>query len=259
MAKHGAVTIGGTRPSKRSPLSGSSAETIGALSCTSRRMCVATRRMMRSASAGSTRSPVSMRPMPTLSSHSRPSGLSMTSMTRGSASAAAMAGPKAVRSICRRRPWACWAAKEKRSAMAVPAWLGRTGLALVSGSFQGGIIRCGGEQIRIVGGDALQHLGDEAMIGAEPASDLRDEYLEALPAERTRSVLLGLRERRRDGQEIAHEQRQRLGGDSHIARHDTDAAGEPVKPPQHGIVEQPVALGIEIAAERLLHQRRLGA
>jgi hypothetical protein len=27
IAKHGAVTIGGTRPSKRSPLSGSSAET----------------------------------------------------------------------------------------------------------------------------------------------------------------------------------------------------------------------------------------
>jgi len=89
------------------------------------------------------------------------------------------------------------------------------------------------------------------VIGAEPAPHLRDEHLEALSAERTCGVLLGLRQRRRDGQEIAHEQGQRLRGDGHIARHDAEVAVEPAKAPQHGIVEQPVALGIEVAAERL--------
>ncbi len=38
MAKQGANATGGNRPSKRSPVSGNSAETIGAPSCTSPRM-----------------------------------------------------------------------------------------------------------------------------------------------------------------------------------------------------------------------------
>src|SRR5262245_14279814 len=71
--------------------------------------------MMRSASAAPRRSPVNLRPMVALSIHSLPSGLTMTSITLGSASAAAMVGPKAVRSICRRRPCASSAKGMPRS------------------------------------------------------------------------------------------------------------------------------------------------
>jgi hypothetical protein len=46
---------------------------------------------------------VSTRPSPRTSTRSAPSGLTMISMMRGSPSAAAMAGPMAVRSMARRR------------------------------------------------------------------------------------------------------------------------------------------------------------
>ena len=52
MAKHGAATTGGTRPSNRSPVSGSSAETRGEPAWTSAPTWCATRRTIRSASAG---------------------------------------------------------------------------------------------------------------------------------------------------------------------------------------------------------------
>ena len=91
------------------------------------------------------RSPLSRRPAGTDSIHSFPSGLAITSITVGSASAAAMAGPKAVRSICRRRPSASWlAACAKRSGMAAALlWsrrarpLARKGLRSQRGSLGG--------------------------------------------------------------------------------------------------------------------------
>ena len=92
------------------------------------------------------------------------------------------------------------------------------------------------------------------MIGAEAASDLGDERLEALAAERAGGILLGLRQRRRDGEEVADEQRQRLGGDGHVALHHAEAAGQPVEAAQHGVVEPAVALGIEVATECLIDQ-----
>ena len=54
---------------------------------------------MRSDSKEPSRSLVSMRPSPWRSSHSLPSGLTMTSITASSASASAIAGPIAVRSM----------------------------------------------------------------------------------------------------------------------------------------------------------------
>src|SRR5690606_38548850 len=59
--------------------------------------------MMRSASAASNRAPVSTRPCPSRSSRNAPSGFTMISMTSGSASAAAICGPIAVRSMAWRR------------------------------------------------------------------------------------------------------------------------------------------------------------
>ena len=115
------------------------------------------------------------------------------------------------------------------------------------------------KQIGIVCDDALQHLGDETVIAGEAPSDLGHEHLEALAADRAGGILIDLRHGRRDGEEVAHEERQRLGGDGHIALHVGDALGQPVQAPQHGVVEPPVALGIELAIERLLDQRRLGA
>jgi hypothetical protein len=52
MAKHGAATTGGTKPSNRSPPSGSSADTRGEPACTSTPTWWATSRTIRSASAG---------------------------------------------------------------------------------------------------------------------------------------------------------------------------------------------------------------
>ena len=54
---------------------------------------------MRSPSAADSSSPVSLIPSPSRSSHRRPSGFSITSMTAGSSSQAAIDGPSAVRSI----------------------------------------------------------------------------------------------------------------------------------------------------------------
>ena len=154
-------------PSKRSPVSGSSAETIGALSVTSRRTCAATNRMMRSASALPMRSPVSWRPDVARSIQSLPSGLTITSITLGSANAAAMVGPNAVRNICRRRPCASSAAaREKRSAMGrlrrsggallavgLEADDGRSLRALGGMRFEWRVVDCRCEQVGVMDGD----------------------------------------------------------------------------------------------------------
>lgn len=103
MAKAGARTMGGSRPSNRSPVSGSSAEMRGRVSSTSCPTWWATSLTTRSPSAGSSRCGVSSRPLVNRSNQTRPSGLSMTSTTSGSDSAARSAGPKAVRSIFRLR------------------------------------------------------------------------------------------------------------------------------------------------------------
>lgn len=54
---------------------------------------------MRSPSAAASVMPVSLMPSPSRSTHSRPSGFSITSITAASSSQAAIDGPSAVRSI----------------------------------------------------------------------------------------------------------------------------------------------------------------
>src|SRR6185295_17546747 len=213
MEKQGAVATGGMTPSNRSPVSGSSAETIGALSVTSRRTCAATRRMMRSVSAAPMCWPESARPDVARSIHRRPSGLTITSSTVGSARAAAMVGPKAVRSICRRRSWASSAAgveNEPGSGIGLLRRRRRCGTAVGLGIGGGGIaarrrpdlgqyvLADGGQQVGVVDGDRLQHLGHEPAVGREPAANLGDEDLEALLAERPGRLLLALAQRRGD-------------------------------------------------------------
>ena len=107
MAKVGATATGGIRPSNRSPVSGSSAESRGAPAWTSAPTWWATSRTIRSPSSGDSRSPVSARPEDSRSIQSRPSGLSMTSTTPASSSQPAMAGPSAVRSMRAPRAKAC--------------------------------------------------------------------------------------------------------------------------------------------------------
>ncbi|MCY1303111.1 hypothetical protein D9M70_528030 [compost metagenome] len=101
-AKVGPATTGGSTPSKRSPVSGSSALSSGLLRCTSWPTCAATRRMIRSPSPAAS-VPNLERPAERRSSQSTPSGLSITSTTSGSSRAAAISGPIAVRSMCVRR------------------------------------------------------------------------------------------------------------------------------------------------------------
>src|SRR5262245_6170796 len=228
-------------PSKRSPVSGSSAETMGVCSVTSRRTCAATMRTMRSASAAPMRSPLSRRPTTARSIHNRPSGLTMTSSTVGSAKAAAMLGPKAVRSICRRRASASSAAAVAKTSgiffscgsniggscgsnvggLDILGWvgLGRAGLALVGR---------GCELIRLILGEPLQHLRRQAPIAAQPAGDLFNEYVKALAAQQPCSLLLALGEWRGDGEEVAHVQGQRFGGDGAVAVDAVDGLGEEI-------------------------------
>ena len=102
-AKAGPGAAGGKMPSKRSPVSGSSALSSGLPRCTSTPTCAATNRMMRSPSASESSAPSGARPDDSRSTHSVRSGLSMTSTTSGSSRAAAMTGPIAVRSMAIRR------------------------------------------------------------------------------------------------------------------------------------------------------------
>src|SRR5262245_8932066 len=227
MAKQGAGETGGITPSKRSPVSGSSAETIGALSVTSRRTCAATSRMMRSASVLAMCSPVSWRPIEARSIHSLPSGLTITSMTVGSASAAAMVGPNALRSICRRRPGASSAAAtEKRSPIVALPWFGHLTVGLgqwewpAVGSGLPVLGRCTphapGEQVGFGAGDGLEDIGGEPLMLGDAASHLGQEHVEAFLANEPRRLLVTLRQRRRDGQEVANEQSQGLTGNRDI-------------------------------------------
>ncbi len=121
------ATTGGSRPSNRSPVSGSSAETIG-------RAGVDLQPQMRGDQADDalgilagklepSRDPPSAR----RSTQSAPSGLSMTSTTCGSSSAAAIAGPSALRSIVLPRG----GGRDRHDVRALPAGLLR---ALMRGS-----------------------------------------------------------------------------------------------------------------------------
>jgi hypothetical protein len=72
---------------------------------------------MRSPSAAEQLMPVSLMPSPSRSTHSRPSGFSITSMTAASSSQAAIDAPSAVRSIRAPRVFASerigWTVKKK--------------------------------------------------------------------------------------------------------------------------------------------------
>ncbi len=102
-AKAGPGAAGGKMPSKRSPVSGNSADSSGWPRCTSAPTWAATSRMMRSPSASDSSTPIGARPEESRSTQRVRSGLSMTSTTSGSSSAAAISGPIAVRSIWMRR------------------------------------------------------------------------------------------------------------------------------------------------------------
>ena len=102
-AKAGPGAAGGKMPSKRSPVSGNSADSRGWPRCTSAPTWAATRRMMRSPSASGSSTPIGARPDESRSIHKVRSGFSITSTTSGSSSAAAINGPMAVRSIWMRR------------------------------------------------------------------------------------------------------------------------------------------------------------
>src|SRR5262245_23587012 len=223
-------------PSKRSPVSGSSAETMGVCSVTSRRTCAATIRTMRSASAAPMRSPLSRRPTMARSIHSRPSGLTMTSSTVGSAKAAAILGPKAVRSICRRRASASSAAAVAKTSgilFSCGSNIGGSCGSNIGGlGFLGwvGPARIGGgcELIRLILGEPLHHLRRQAPIAAQPPGDLFNEYVKTLATQRARSLLLALGERRGDGEEVAHVQGQRFADDGALAADAVDALGEKI-------------------------------
>src|SRR5215475_10205641 len=257
-AKQGAAATGGMMPSKRSPLSGSSAETIGAWSVTSRRTCAATMRTMRSASAAPMRSPLSCRPTPLRSIHRRPSGLTISSITVGSASAAAMLGPKAVRSICRRRP----------CASSVPAVVMTSAMTLsyangvLLGWWVGGARRLtggGGEQVGLVLGDALHHLRHQPPVAGKAPPDLGDEHIKALPAQQPRRLLLALRQRRRDGEEVAHVERQGFGGDGDVAADAGDATVELIETAAQRIIDAGQRLRLEQRLQGLFDEPRLAA
>src|SRR5690349_5561837 len=220
-AKQGAVATGGITPSKRSPVSGSSAETMGVWSLTSRRTWAATMRTMRSASAAPMRSPLSSRPTTARSIHRRPSGLTITSMTVGSASAAAMLGPKAVRSICRRRPCASSVAKTVTSLIVVSFEFDKRAVAFLRGSIGLGVRRRTrrrkrSEQVRVGVGDGFQHLDHEAAIALHAAANLADEHLEAFAPHRSRPLLFALRPRWRGGEVVADERPERFADHSHV-------------------------------------------
>src|SRR5262245_21330091 len=121
------------------------------------------------------------------------------------------------------------------------------------------IIRCGREQIRLIGGNRLQHLGYEPVILGEAPTDLGDEHLEALLAQQAARLLLALRQRRRDGQEVAHEQRQRLSGDGDIAGHCGNGPVEDVEAAGKGVLDARLLLRLQTGGQRFLDQRRLGA
>src|SRR5690606_32480988 len=93
------------------------------------------------------------------------------------------------------------------------------------------------EQVWIVAGDGLEHLGDEAVIGGETPADLSDEHLEALPPEKPGRLLLALRQRRCDRQEIADEQRQHLSDDGDIAVDDADNLVQLVEAPHQYLLD----------------------
>ncbi|ERU54776.1 hypothetical protein Q015_01410 [Pseudomonas aeruginosa BWHPSA002] len=102
-AKAGPGAAGGKMPSKRSPVSGNSADSSGWPRCTSAPTWAATRRMIRSPSASDSSTPIGARPLESRSTQRVRSGFSITSTTSGSSSAAAISGPIAVRSIWMRR------------------------------------------------------------------------------------------------------------------------------------------------------------
>jgi len=85
MTKVGWVTTGGSQPWKRAPLPGSSQATSGLLMSAMSLRWAATSLMMLAACSGAMRWPVFSRPSPSRSTRSVPSGLSMISMTAGSA------------------------------------------------------------------------------------------------------------------------------------------------------------------------------
>ena len=103
MEKQGAEATGGSRPSNRSPLPGSSAEKIGEFLCVLSEVAEATSRMTRSRSVGARRALAISIPTSTRSIQTLPSGLAIISIVSGRLSASRMTSQNAVRSMTDRR------------------------------------------------------------------------------------------------------------------------------------------------------------
>ena len=115
-----------------------------------------------------------------------PSGLSITSSTVGSARAAAMVGPKAVRNICRRWHLASLAApivcarrsKWNRSVIAVLLlWRVLVGLGgwlrrYCRGWLEGRIDACRRQKIRMLRDDDFEHFEDKPLASGELPANL---------------------------------------------------------------------------------------
>src|SRR5262245_36933755 len=229
------------------------------MSATSRQTCAATSRMMRSASVLAICSPLSSRPTEARSIHSLPSGLTITSMTAGSASAAAIVAPNAVRNICRRRPCASSAAGiEKRSAMGLVLLVCHK-IAAVEGAFGTARRHGGGKEIRLFQRCCLKHFRGVPTALGNTSPHLRNENLKAISAHEPCRFLLGLGYGRHDRQEVAHEQSQGLRGDGLLARLARRRLAELIEATCQPLLQSLLLLWVERGSERLLDQRRLGA
>jgi hypothetical protein len=66
-------------------------------------------------------------------------------------------------------------------------------------------------------------------------------------------------QRRSDGQKVADEQRDHLGGDGRFALEASESARQLIEPPEDPLIDQGMALGVEPAVQHFLDDRRFGA
>ena len=208
-------------PSKRSPVSGSSAVKSGWPRCTSAPTWAATSRMMRSPSASGSSTPNGVRPDDSRSTHRVRSGLSMISTTSGSSSAVAISGPIAVRSIWMRRSSEV-AADERGSGGICGTALMRHAPALLPAP-----PRHPSAPARDTVLPPHRAPGCAHAAGAGPTVRRTARSAPCLGAGR---VLMGFGHRRADGQEVADEQRQRFDLDVLVALHALGLPRQAIQP-----------------------------